>query len=149
MRHLRAVENIPSAERVAVVALDRQDPLVLHLLNEYRRATGQTPGGVGNDGSQWHGLLVGDEITVVFADRRYDGCIYVDNLCPLPGRKGILGIYTVLRLYRAAVDTGAVRKVAGSVLLSNERALRAMRRVFGIERPLPVAQVFVYSGGGG
>jgi hypothetical protein len=148
MRHLRAIETLPSnPDRVAVIGLDRHDPLVLHLLNEYRRATGQTPGGVSDDGSQWHGLLVGDEITVVFADRRYDGCIYVDNLCPIAGRKGVQGVYTVLRLYRAAVDMGAVRKVAGTVLLTNERALRAMRKVFGVPS-VPVAQVFVYSGGG-
>jgi hypothetical protein len=135
-------------ERVAVIALDRHDPVVLHLLNEYRRANGMTPGGVGNDGSQWHGLLVGTEITVAFADRRFDGCIYVDNICPVAGRKGVLGTYAVLRLYRAAVDVGAVRKVAASVLLSNERQLRAMARVFGTPTPVPVAAVYVYAGGG-
>jgi hypothetical protein len=133
------------ATGIGIVHLDRHDPTVLHLLNEFRRSFGMQPGGVSDDGSQWHGLLWGDRgVVVVFADRKYGGTIFVDNICPARGRFGVLGTYAVLGLYRDAVDVGYYREVLGAAFVKNEAMKNAMRRVFGDRGP--VAEVYQYKG---
>lgn len=126
--------------------LDRSDARIVPLLNRYRRLFLLHPGGIPNDGAQWHGIFFDNRLVCAFADRTVDGNAIIEHLCPERGRYGVLGMYAALMVYRALMKAGLVRSVSGTVLCDNGPGLALMAKVFGVANPKPRAQVFVYEG---
>lgn len=134
--------------RFALVPVERDDPIVLILLNRYRRLHGMVPGPVAGHG--WKGVTFDGKIVCVYADTWADGKVaLVENVCPANSRYGRLAVYALLVFYRLAYERGEIAGFIVSVLATNEAMQRAIGRVFeGLgpldARGLPVPHSVVY-----
>lgn len=115
--------------RFAVVDVDRHDPVVLILLNRYRRMWGLAPGPVSGDG--WRGLTFDGKVVLVYCERRIGTVAIVENVCPANSRYGRLAAYVLMLLYRAAYENGELTGMLCSVLNANTPMQSALVRVFG------------------
>lgn len=115
--------------RFAQVEVNRQDPIVLILLNRYRRQWGLAPGPVSGDG--WRGLTFDGKLVLVYCERRLGTVAIVENVCPANSRYGRLAVYVLMLLYRMAYANGVLTGLLCSVLNSNVPMQTALVRVFG------------------
>ena len=115
--------------RFGVVEVDRHSPVVLILLNRYRRMWDLEPGPV--SGADWRGLTFDGKIVLVYCEKRIGTVILVENVCPANNRYGKLAVYALMVFYRAMYEQGLITGILCSVLNKNEPMQEALVRVFG------------------
>ena len=121
-----AIELLP---RFTVVDVSDRDPIVLILLNRYRRSMGLAPGPVTGDG--WRGLAFDGKLVLVYSERRVGSTIVVAECCPANNRYGKLACYALMLFYRTMYENGQTTGIAICVLSKNHAMQRALVRVFG------------------
>jgi hypothetical protein len=115
--------------RFQVVDLDRHNPIVLILLNRYRRIHGMDLGPV--VGENWRGITFDGKVVLTYCDKRVGKSIIVEQVCPANSRMGKLAVYVLLLFYRIMFEQGQATGIVCSVLTKNKSMQRAMARVFG------------------
>lgn len=113
------------------VAVERADPIVLILLNRFRRQSGLPPGPVFDDGATWRGITYDGKIVLVYGEKWTGRSVLITNICPAASRYGALAVYALLAFYRQGYATGAITGFVAPVLVRNTRMIRALTRVFG------------------
>lgn len=115
----------------ATAPLDRDNPIVLILLNRWRRISGLPPGPVPNDGAAWRAVTFDDKIVLVYGEQWTGKQVLVTNICPAANRYGALAVYALLAFYRQAYAANLITGFVAPVLARNKQMIRALTRVFG------------------
>ena len=129
--------------RFASVASDTHDPIVLILLNRWRRQSGLPPGPMLADGAAWRAITFDDKVVLVYGERWTNRSVLVTNICPAASRYGTLAVYALLVLYRQGYEAGMITGFVAPVLHKNVAMIRALSRVYGDIAPVDSARLLV------
>lgn len=133
--------------RFSIEPIDRNNPIVLILLNRYRRLFGMQPGPVAGIG--WKAMTFDGKVVMVYCEQWQGKIVLTENVCPANSRYGRLAVYALLVFYRLGYERGEIAGFITTVLATNTQMSRAIARVFqGLgpidEQGLPVPRSMVY-----